>query len=302
MKKYKFYQVDSFTKIPFTGNPAGVISNADGLTDGQMQKIAQEVNCSETAFIFHGKKPGYEMEVRFFTPTTEVPLCGHATIAAQYIYALENNLSSSTLKQKTKAGILPIEIIKLNNDYEIVMTQTPPEFGNVLSPHEISDFCKALGISESDLDKNSPVQMVSTGHPKMLFPVKNRQVLNGLTPNVDQLVLLSREHGYHGLFVFTFDSDNARILTHARMFAPELGIVEDPVTGMANGPLGAYIVKHRLVQFSGDEFIFNSQQGEAIGRPGLVKVMVTCRDGMPEIVKISGRAVVVIRGEVTILD
>ncbi len=300
MKKYKFYQVDSFTKRPFTGNPAGVISNADGLTDEQMQKIAQEVNCSETAFIFHGQKPGYEMEVRFFTPTTEVPLCGHATIASQYVYALENNLPSSTLKQKTKAGILPIEIIKSNDDYEIVMTQTPPEFGNVLSTHDVGDLCSALGISESDLDKNSPVQMVSTGHPKMLLPVKNRQVLNSISPNVDQLVSLSRKHGYHGLFVFTFDSDDMNIFTHARMFAPELGIIEDPVTGMANGPLGAYIVKHRLAQFSGDEFIFNSQQGEAIGRPGIVKVMVTGRDAKPEIVKISGRAVVVIRGEVTL--
>lgn len=302
MKNYKIYQVDAFTKTPFAGNPAGVVSNADGLTEEQMQKIAREMHCSETAFIFASQSPDYNMEVRFFTPTTEVPLCGHATIASQYVYALENNLPSTHLKQKTKAGILPIEIIKVENDYEIVMTQARFEFGPILSGEKLEPFCKALGIQRSDLDTKCPVQKVSTGHPKLILAVKSREILNALKPDQMQLLSLAKEFGYRGIFVFTFDSDSKDILTHARMFAPELGISEDPVTGMANGPLGAYIVKHRLAVFSSNEFSFVSQQGEAIDRAGLVKVMVSCTNGEPERVRISGNAVVVIAGSLSVSD
>ncbi len=92
MKTYRVYQVDSFTRQKFSGNPAGVVSNADGLTEQQMQQLARELNNSETAFIFAGQKPDYDVEVRYFTPTTEVPICGHATIAAHYVRAVEGKL------------------------------------------------------------------------------------------------------------------------------------------------------------------------------------------------------------------
>ena len=95
MKKYRVYQVDSFTREKFSGNPAGVVYHADGLTKRQMQQLARELNNSETAFIFTGKKPDYDVEVRYFTPTTEVPICGHATIAAHYVRAIEEKLSTS---------------------------------------------------------------------------------------------------------------------------------------------------------------------------------------------------------------
>lgn len=95
MKKYRVYQVDSFTREKFSGNPAGVVYHADGLTERQMQQLARELNNSETAFIFTGQKPDYDVEVRYFTPTTEVPICGHATIAAHYVRAIEEKLSTS---------------------------------------------------------------------------------------------------------------------------------------------------------------------------------------------------------------
>ena len=116
LKKYRVYQVDSFTKELFKGNPAGVVANADGLTREQMQKIARELNNSETAFILLPTDDSYQIELRFFTPTIEVPSCGHATVAAHYVRALENNLESTTVIQKIGAGILPVEIIKLYND------------------------------------------------------------------------------------------------------------------------------------------------------------------------------------------
>jgi phenazine biosynthesis protein PhzF family len=96
MKNYRIYQVDAFTKTSLTGNPAGVVTNAAGLTDQQMQQLARELNNSETAFILPATDPKADFQIRFFTPTTEVPICGHATIGANFVRAVENNLSSPT--------------------------------------------------------------------------------------------------------------------------------------------------------------------------------------------------------------
>ena len=115
MKAYRVYQVDSFTTKRFYGNPAGVVVNADGLSDGQMQSIARELNNSETAFILSPKDKKADVRVRFFTPTNEVPICGHATIAAHYVRALEFGLDKANVWQETGAGILEVEINKSEN-------------------------------------------------------------------------------------------------------------------------------------------------------------------------------------------
>lgn len=295
-KTYAIYQVDAFTTKPFSGNPAGVVSDATGLTDAEMLKIAREMNCSETAFIFPKPGNGYDMEVRFFTPTMEVPVCGHATIATQYIFAQDQQSPSRSIKQKTKAGILQIDVHKLKNDYEIIMTQNPPEFGEILSEEATEDLCQALQIQKSDLDRNGPAQVVSTGHEKLLVAVKNREILNSLIPNPKLLTKLSQTYGYYGLCVFTLESQNSEILTHTRMFAPELGLLEDPVTGMAQGPLGAYLIQHRLVTPKTNPFTFLSQQGEAMDRTGHVKISVHYNDNKPTQVSISGRATIVLKG------
>ena len=106
MKKYRIYQIDAFTKEQFKGNPAGVVTNADGLSDSQMQTIARELNNAETALILSATSSDHDVWIRFFTPTTEVPSCGHATISAHYIRAVENDLSSCTIQQRIGIGIL----------------------------------------------------------------------------------------------------------------------------------------------------------------------------------------------------
>lgn len=124
MKSYKVYQIDSFTRTKFRGNPAGVVPNADGLSTAQMQQIARELNNSETAFIFAPPKGAeYDIEVRFFTPNTEVPLCGHATIAAHYVRAILGEHSAGRALQKTKVGILAVDTLKQNGDFAIQMAQ-----------------------------------------------------------------------------------------------------------------------------------------------------------------------------------
>ena len=241
MKKYRIYQVDSFTKRRFHGNPAGVVPNADGLSEEQMQRIARELNNSETAFLFQSSAPDHDVEVRFFTPTTEVPICGHATVAAHYVYALENQFESRRIRQKTKAGILPVDIIKSDNDYSIVMTQGRPEVSEDLGTDIRSRIADALGISDQSICKEYPVAVSSTGHSKVMVPIDSNELLHSLKPDLQKLSQISEVIGCNGYYIFTLNPQE-EILVHGRMFAPAIGIAEDPVTGNANGPLGAYLV------------------------------------------------------------
>ncbi|NOW05118.1 PhzF family isomerase [Clostridium beijerinckii] len=301
-RKYNLYQVDSFTKEKFTGNPAGVISNADGLTDYEMQKIARELNNSETAFIFSSNSNKYDVQVRFFTPTSEVPICGHATIASHYVRAIENELETSWIYHKTGAGILPVDIIKENNDYKIIMTQGKIEFGEIIDGINKEELLKALKIKESDLLDDYKIQIVSTGHSKVMIGIKSIETLNTLQPDYSALSKLSEIIKCNGYYIFTTDSKESDILIHGRMFAPSIGINEDPVTGNANGPLGAYLVHHNLVKHNNSLFRFKAKQGEAINRPGIIEVEVKIEDNEPTETKVSGDAIIIFKSELLLND
>lgn len=300
MKKLITYQIDSFTKEKFKGNPAGVVVNADGLKDYEMQQIARELNNSETAFLFSPDDNDCDGVIRYFTPSIEVPICGHATIAAMYAKALEDNLDSCVLRMKTKVGILPFEIIKENGDYQIVMTQGNFEVSPAFDDDTAKKMIDALGLDNTDIDENCPIQIASTGHSKVMIGIKSRAKLNALLPKYNDLADLSKQINCNGYFVFTFDSDSKDTLTYGRMFAPAIGINEDPVTGNANGPLGGYLVQNKIVDFKNDLFEFNGKQGEKIDRLGIVKVRVTIQNDKPNLIQIKGDAVVVFKTEIEI--
>ena len=298
MKKIKVYQIDSFTSEKFKGNPAGVVVNADGMTDVQMQRIARELNNSETAFLFSPDNAECDGLIRYFTPTREVPICGHATIAAMVAYSLENNLNSCILNFRTNIGILPFEIIKEHESYQVIMTQGRFELSPAF-PNEISGkLFAALGLEDSDVDEKCPVQIASTGHSKLMIGIKRRNKLNALTPDFSRLAQLSTRIGCNGYFVFTFDSVDPEILTYGRMFAPAIGINEDPVTGNANGPLGGYLIQNKIVQFNNGLFEFNGKQGEKMERPGVVRVRVKIENELPVKIQIKGEATVIFKTEI----
>lgn len=300
MNTYRIYQIDAFTKNRFEGNPAGVVANADGLTESQMQAIARELNNAETAFILSPTAPDHDVWIRFFTPTTEVPSCGHATISAHYIRAIENNLPSCTIQQRIGIGILPVDIVKADSGYRVIMTQGSIEISDSFNVDIKSNILGALGLISNDLDERCPVQKVSTGHSKVMVGIKSRDTLNALQPDLMRLTSISKKIRCNGFFVFTFDSDDHDILTHGRMFAPAIGIPEDPVTGNANGPLGAYLVQHNILKAPGGTITFKGKQGEAIGRPGIVTVTVEVKDGKPSRVQVGGDATIAFRTEMEI--
>lgn len=302
MKKvFKIYQIDSFTKERFRGNPAGVVTNAEGLSEIEMQKIARELNNSETAFIFSDNSDEYDVLVRFFTPTSEVPICGHATIAAHYARALENKFAADTrVIQKTGAGILPVDIMCDNDDYKIVMTQGKVQVNEPLAVEYEEKIIAALGLEKSDIRNDCPIAVASTGHSKVMIGIKDIEKLHNLAPDLSKLSEISRGIGCNGYYVFTLHPQE-KTLVHGRMFAPAIGINEDPVTGNANGPLGAYLIHYGLAAaHKNAEFLFEAVQGEAIGRAGKMIVKVKVIDDKPVEVKIIGEAVIAFTSEIEI--
>lgn len=303
MKSYRLYQVDSFTKDKFTGNPAGVVSNADGLSGIQMQQIARELNNSETAFILNADDSSHDVQVRFFTPSMEVPMCGHATIAAHYVRAHELdstfNEDSSRIIQKVGAGLLPVDIIRTNDaevrDYKIVMTQADIEFDDPLDFDIVLTICEALGISSADLHDNAPIQIVSTGHSKVMICINSYEQLKQLNPDFEELIAISESIGCNGYLVFSKDTPDDSYFINARMFGPALGIDEDPVNGSSGGALGAYLVKHQLIDVTNKSQIeFRVRQGFSVGRLGELKVIIDLDpDGNPVLGKIIGDAVII---------
>ncbi|BCS84853.1 putative isomerase [Prevotella herbatica] len=300
MKKLITYQIDSFTKEKFKGNPAGVVVNADGLSDNEMQLVARELNNSETAFLFSSDSDDCDGVIRYFTPKTEVPTCGHATIAAMYAKALEENLDSCVLRMRTKIGILPFEIIKKDEDYQVIMTQGKFELSPTFDSETTQKLLTALGLEKSDLDNKCPIQIASTGHSKVMIGIKSREKLNDLALNLNDLAILSKTINCNGYFVFTFDSDKRDILTYGRMFAPAIGISEDPVTGNANGPLGGYLIQNKIVDYKENVFEFNGRQGEQIDKLGVVNVRVKIENDLPKVIQIKGDAVVIFKTEIEI--
>jgi PhzF family phenazine biosynthesis protein len=296
----RVFQVDAFTTELFSGNPAGVVLNADRLSERQMLSIARELNNSETAFIINAPNPEYDIEVRFFTPTREVPICGHATIAAHYVYAKENGLKNCILTQKTKAGILPVEIQQTGGDLRIIMTQAGIEFGATFEGQERAELLRGLGLSAGDIDDSLPIQIVSTGHSKVMAPLRTKACLDSICIKGDVLSDLSERISCNGFYAFTFDSQEEQAFVSGRMFAPAIGINEDPVTGNANGPLGAYLTKYGRIEARESGFTFYAKQGEAINRKGYVGVHVFSKGREPSLIKISGRAVVAFATTITV--
>lgn len=285
----QLFHIDAFTRTAFCGNPAGVVLNADSLSAQQMQSLARELKHSETAFVCAAQADDHDVLIRYFTPTTEVPICGHATIAAHYARALWLGLGSGLCRQKTAAGIQQIRIEAQANDWTIVMQQGPIRFGPPLNLEQRQRLASALGLQHSDLIEELPVQAVSTGHAKWMIPLRPGVSLEQLKPDLAALTAISRETGCNGYYPFLLDS--ARAQTEGRMFAPAIGITEDPVTGNANGPLGAYLVRYQLLPHDGRQLVFTGRQGRTLGREGSMQVTVEIEQQAPQRVSIRGEAV-----------
>ncbi len=288
MASFPFFQVDAFASEPLHGNPCAVVFDADPLTSDQMQAIAREQNLSETAFILHSDKA--DVRARYFTPAEEIPLAGHPTIASIHTLVEANRMTltgeRTRISLELKAGIVPVDVLSAEGQpREIVMTQLKPEF---LSTVPRTKAASVFGLSTEDLVIGKPVQVVSTGTPQLMVPVREQDCLRKIQVDVDGLTKLRHEFLFFSVHLFAqIDSG-----TFARHFASPPDVFEDPFTGSATGGMGAYLWHYGLI----DVPDFLALQGTWMQRPGQARVRVLGPRDDISAVQVGGEAVTVIAG------
>ncbi|HXV68089.1 MAG TPA: PhzF family phenazine biosynthesis protein [Nitrospira sp.] len=301
-RSLKFYQADVFTSQPFGGNPVAVIPDAQGLSDDQLQQIAREMNLSETVFVFPPTDPAAVARLRIFTPTQELPFAGHPVIGAFFVLAelglVPVKESVTRVMQECNIGLFPVELdVDEGQVDQIMMTQPRPEFlGPIEETDDLYKIAVAMGLSKHVIaDTKWPLEIVSTGFPVLIVPVRTLTAVRSIVPDPSAIIDLSRRFGMNGVMVFTTVTVESSATVHARMFAPAIGIPEDPATGSAGGALGAYLVQNGVVEVAPTTEII-IEQGYEIERPSRILVQVESDDDMIQSVKVGGQCVMVADG------
>lgn len=286
MRTLDAYKVDAFTEHAYAGNPAGVVPDADGLTEAQMRAIAREMNLSETAFVLRPTVGDADLRLRYFTPTAEIPLCGHATIGALHLLAEEGRIRAPcTVRAQTNVGVLPVEV---RDDGRVFLESERLAYAP--SPVPSDALAQLLGVPRASLLDDGPGPLLVSR--KLFVPVNGLATMGALRPDMDGIAQLA-DLGIEGVAPVSFETRSPDALTHIRFFAPALGIDEDPVTGTAHMGLAGYLLKAGRMHV---KCVFLGEQGEFTGRAGCVEVLVEGTLDAPHI-RIGGRAVTTLRGK-----
>jgi trans-2,3-dihydro-3-hydroxyanthranilate isomerase len=305
MKEYRFYQVDVFTDRPFGGNPLAVFPEAEGLTKEEMQCLAREMNLSETTFVLPPQAEGADFKVRIFTPAAELPFAGHPVVGTHWVLAHLKRVRLSEPVTRVRfelgVGVLPADLhVGGGRVDRVVMTQDRPVFHAIVD--DVSELAEGLGLLPEAITETAwPVQVVSTGVPQMMVPVRSLaevRALDAANLNVAALSRACRAAGTDCVMVFTQETEQPESTVHVRMFAPLLGVPEDPATGSANGALGAYLVHHDIVPITEPTTYIISEQGAELCRPSRLYVEVDSRDDEIRTVRVGGQVVPVAEGVV----
>ena len=300
-REYRFVQVDVFTDRVFGGNPLAVVLDARGLTDGEMAAIAGEMNLSETTFVLPPTRPDCDVRVRIFTPRRELAFAGHPTIGTSFVLATRGMLPAGARTLTLEEGVGPVPV-RLDGDPAapdfLWMRHGEATFGPPLAP--LADFAAALGLTEDDLLPDAPIQTGTTGSAFLYIPLKDRAAVDRAALDVPAILRCFSDMTAVGVFVFAPDADAAVHRVYARMFAPHTsGIPEDPATGSASGPLGAYLVRHGLVAPEGTVRIV-SEQGTKMGRQSFIHIAVATDTSAVTGIEVGGSVVPVLEGTLTL--
>lgn len=313
----QFYIADAFTTEKFGGNPAGVVLMKEGEPfpkDEIMRKTAAELRYSETAFIqplqkkeleealeaMAAKFSGYDgaprpsdidggFRIRYFTPTEEVDLCGHATIAS-YRCLAEAGLcdTGGTYLNRTLAGDLFIDVA---GDHVLMDMAEPKHIADIRKPEELQELYEIMGIDYCDL--GLVPQLISTGLPDIMMPVASREVLDAIDPDFPALTELSRRYEVTGVHAFALAPEGDKITAYCRNFGPLVGIDEEAATGTANGALTYYLIRNGLVKGDSCRFI----QGQKMDRPSQI-VSRYRRDSNGLQIRVGGSAAILVKGRI----
>jgi len=291
MTGYRVLVVDAFTKRAYGGNPCAVVFDADDLSSGQMQMIAQEMNLSETAFILASDRA--EFRVRYFTPRMEIPFAGHPTIAVAYAMATQGNIQvlppRSTIEIEFEIGVFPVTIEAGEAGVErIIMTQPAPKYADTAVPCIVA---AALQLADADLLSASPPQVAGVGVPFLMIAVKDRETLLAIHPNWAELQRVCKAVDVSAAYLYALGGHDSDADLYARFLDP-FAMYEDPFTGSACGAMAALAARNGLIQK--DHVLV--EQGEGVGRIGYADVDL--RDVNSKVL-VGGAAVLVLSGSMT---
>ena len=311
MRQFRFVQYDVFTDVPFGGNQLAVILDAGDLTSEEMQKIAQEMNYSETTFVLPATDVKAVRKVRIFTTGSEMPFAGHPVIGTTFALAHDKAVrSGDTLPIYLELGIgsLPLDLLFEGDDLSFVwMHQPTPEF--VPWEGDRERLMAAFGLSAEDLAPELPIETGSSGAPFTYVPLRSLAALQRAVPGNSALVDALTDSGDpRNAYLFSVEPVESDGTTRrSRMFSPSMGSGEDAATGSAAGPFAAYLLRHyQILPDRYGEVRFNIQQGVEMGRPSLIKVALTCESGAEHPahavrdVRVGGEAVLVAEGTIVL--
>lgn len=290
----KIKQIDAFTTKPFTGNPAGVVLDADNLPDALMQQIANEMNLSETAFVL--KSEVADFRIRWFTTEKEVLFCGHATVAALHSLAEEKYFGMEAdgdyeFTIETLVGIIKTKI-SIEDSFAKVYLDSPKIELRQEDFHDLAELCGAIGVPDYSL---SHVPITRDATVDYLFIGLNSLAeLHSFDYNYSALRAYGKKHQIKGFVVYTTETTEPDSDVHSRFFSPYYDVIEDPVTGSANGPLACLLVAHGVLE----KGIIKAEQGDILGRAGRLEIEVSKNEDGKLQSQLIGQAVTVLQGEI----
>ncbi len=300
---FPYLHYDVFTSEPLLGNQLAVFPDARGLATEQMQAIAREINFSESTFVFPAERADTDVRMRIFTPAVEMPMAGHPTVGSTFALAHTGAIAPGRKRFVfgLNVGPTPVDLEWEGERLRFVwMTQGKPVFSAPVADR--AAVAAALGLDQADL-AGLPIQEVSCGVPYLYVPLRDREAVDRATPNgVAALELPDLLQAHPAVFLFSVNPNwelgigSWEFSTYSRMFAPGLGVSEDPATGSAAGPLGCYLVQHRRVSGEQATRIVNVQ-GVKMGRASRIHIAISGGPGAITDVKVGGDAVLVARGE-----
>jgi trans-2,3-dihydro-3-hydroxyanthranilate isomerase len=289
MKNPIFYILDVFAEEKYAGNQLAVVRHAPDWSKDQMQKLAQEMNYSETTFILSEKVRDGGYDVRIFTPGAELPFAGHPTLGTAWV--IRNEIIDQPTDQvilNLKVGQIPVDF---GGDGVLWMRQNPPVFGETF---DLAAIAEALSLRPGDIDERFPIQDVSTGFPCIIAPLKTLDAIKRARVKHKEFFDLIEKHDAKEILIFAPEPHNEDEDLSVRFFADFLGVPEDPATGSANGCLAGYLVKHRY--FGRNNINVLVGQGHEMGRPSLLRLKAE-EEGKKIAVDVGGRVIMTAKGE-----
>ncbi|HXD80203.1 MAG TPA: PhzF family phenazine biosynthesis protein [Candidatus Acidoferrum sp.] len=295
-KSHRIRTVDVFAEKSLAGNQLAVVLDAADISGEAMQRIAKEMNISETTFVLPPDDPAHAARVRMFTPASELPFAGHPTVGTAWVLANEGLVPGGSLEFVLEEGVGPVKVRGVKGPGGLTFWMRHPELTFGVVERRRAQAAESIGLGESDLLEEVPVQVVSTGNPFLFFALRDGLAVDEALADPDLLSDVVKGTGAFGAFIFAVVGPNH---LYSRMFS--LDIPEDPATGSGSGPLGAFAVRYGLV-LPAPKVTLVSEQGTKMGRQSIIHIELTYPDGddLPSAIEVGGAVRPVITG--TLLD